>query len=179
MFRRAESSSFFGREIGLMYVHAHLRYAEAMAILGDVDALWDALQLASPIAVTDRLAQARPGSATPISAAATRHFQTVMRQAPIGRRSKPVKLASKEAGGSIPAVQAFSRIFWSVTSLDIADSGANMLPRSPCCRRLCKAWRSTWGRCLKRHFRCPKESAIIGSLIEINFKRPFTINFKN
>jgi hypothetical protein len=31
MFRRAESSSFFGREIGLMYVHAHLRYAEAMA----------------------------------------------------------------------------------------------------------------------------------------------------
>src|SRR5262249_55886553 len=27
-FRRAESSSFFGREIGLMYVHAHLRYCE-------------------------------------------------------------------------------------------------------------------------------------------------------
>ena len=53
MFRRAESSSFFGREIGLMYVHAHLRYAEAMAILGDAEALWDALQLASPIAVTD------------------------------------------------------------------------------------------------------------------------------
>jgi 1,2-beta-oligoglucan phosphorylase len=58
MFRRAESSAFFGREIGLMYVHAHLRYAEAMAILGDADALWDALQLASPIAVTDRLAHA-------------------------------------------------------------------------------------------------------------------------
>ncbi len=60
VFRRAESSSFFGREIGLMYVHAHLRYAEAMAILGDADALWDALQIASPIAVTERLAQARP-----------------------------------------------------------------------------------------------------------------------
>lgn len=60
VFRRAESSSFFGREIGLMYVHAHLRYAEAMALLGDADALWDALQLASPLAVTDRLAQARP-----------------------------------------------------------------------------------------------------------------------
>jgi cellobiose phosphorylase len=59
MFRRAESSSFFGREIGLMYVHAHLRYAEAVAILGDAEALWDALQLASPIAVTDRLAHAR------------------------------------------------------------------------------------------------------------------------
>ena len=58
MFRRAESSSFFGREIGLMYVHAHLRYAEAMAVLGEAEALWDALQLANPIAVTDRLAQA-------------------------------------------------------------------------------------------------------------------------
>ena len=60
LFRRAESSSFFGREIGLMYVHAHLRYAEAMAILGETDALWDALQLANPIAVADLLEQARP-----------------------------------------------------------------------------------------------------------------------
>jgi cellobiose phosphorylase len=58
MFRRAESSSFFGREIGLMYVHAHLRYAEAMAVLGEAEALWDALMLANPIAVTARLAQA-------------------------------------------------------------------------------------------------------------------------
>ena len=33
VFRRAESASFFGREIGLMYVHAHLRYGEAMAVL--------------------------------------------------------------------------------------------------------------------------------------------------
>jgi cellobiose phosphorylase len=60
MFRRAESSSFFGREIGLMYVHAHLRYAEAMAVLGEADALWEALMLANPIAVTDRLANATP-----------------------------------------------------------------------------------------------------------------------
>ncbi|WP_156898242.1 GH36-type glycosyl hydrolase domain-containing protein [Methylocapsa acidiphila] len=58
-FRRAESSAFFGREIGLMYVHAHLRYAEAMAALGDQDAVWDALQLANPIAATDRLPRAR------------------------------------------------------------------------------------------------------------------------
>jgi 1,2-beta-oligoglucan phosphorylase len=60
MFRRAESSTFFGREIGLMYIHAHLRYAEAMAILGEADALWEALLLANPIAVTDRLALALP-----------------------------------------------------------------------------------------------------------------------
>ena len=58
MFRRAESSAFFGREIGLMYVHSHLRYAEAMAILGESQALWDALVVVNPISVTDRLAHA-------------------------------------------------------------------------------------------------------------------------
>ncbi|SFJ98172.1 cellobiose phosphorylase [Methylocapsa palsarum] len=57
IFKRAESASFFGREIGLMYVHAHLRYAEAMAGLGEAGPLWDALQVANPIAVTDLLPQ--------------------------------------------------------------------------------------------------------------------------
>ena len=60
IFRRAESAAFFGREIGLMYVHAHLRYGEAMAVLGEADALWEALQVASPITVTERLAHASP-----------------------------------------------------------------------------------------------------------------------
>jgi cellobiose phosphorylase len=60
IFRRAESSASFGREIGLMYVHAHLRYGEAMAVLGEVDALWEALQVVNPIAVTDCLAHAAP-----------------------------------------------------------------------------------------------------------------------
>jgi cellobiose phosphorylase len=57
-FRRAESASFFGREIGLMYVHSHLRYAEAASVLGESRALWDALLAANPIAVTDRLPHA-------------------------------------------------------------------------------------------------------------------------
>jgi 1,2-beta-oligoglucan phosphorylase len=56
LFRRAESASFFGREIGLMYVHAHLGYAEALAALGETDALWEALLVVNPIAITDRLA---------------------------------------------------------------------------------------------------------------------------
>jgi 1,2-beta-oligoglucan phosphorylase len=60
VFRRAESSSFFGREIGLMYVHAHLRYGEAMAALGEADALWEVLQVANPITVTEHLAHASP-----------------------------------------------------------------------------------------------------------------------
>jgi 1,2-beta-oligoglucan phosphorylase len=58
MFRRAESAAFFGREIGLMYVHSHLRYAEAMSVLGKCEALWEALLVANPIAVTNRLAHA-------------------------------------------------------------------------------------------------------------------------
>jgi cellobiose phosphorylase len=60
IFRRAESAANFGREIGLMYTHAHLRYGEAMATLGQADALWDALLKANPIAVTDVLRQASP-----------------------------------------------------------------------------------------------------------------------
>ena len=58
VFRRAESAAFLGREIGLMYVHAHLRYGEAMAVLGQADALWDALQVANPVTVAERVANA-------------------------------------------------------------------------------------------------------------------------
>jgi cellobiose phosphorylase len=59
-FRRSESAAFFGREIGLQYVHAHLRYAEAMAKLGRADDLWHALQVVNPIAVTELVRDARP-----------------------------------------------------------------------------------------------------------------------
>jgi cellobiose phosphorylase len=59
-FRRAESAAFFGREIGLMYVHSHLRYGESMSVLGDPEALWEALLVANPIAVTERLSHASP-----------------------------------------------------------------------------------------------------------------------
>jgi cellobiose phosphorylase len=58
LFQRAESAAFFGREIGLMYTHAHLRYAQAMALLGEAQEMWDALLLVNPIAVTERLSQA-------------------------------------------------------------------------------------------------------------------------
>jgi cellobiose phosphorylase len=58
IFRRAESAAFFGREIGLMYTHSHLRYGEAMSDLGEFEALWEGLLVANPIAVTDRLGHA-------------------------------------------------------------------------------------------------------------------------
>ncbi len=60
IFRRAESASFFGREIGLMYTHAHLRYAEAMSALGSRGALFDALVLVNPVSVCDNMPQALP-----------------------------------------------------------------------------------------------------------------------
>jgi len=53
VFRRSESASFFGREIGLQYVHAHLRYCEALAVLGRPEELLEALMVVNPIAVTE------------------------------------------------------------------------------------------------------------------------------
>jgi cellobiose phosphorylase len=49
IFQRAESASFFGREIGLMYMHAHLRYAQALAHVGDAEGFFHALCQANPI----------------------------------------------------------------------------------------------------------------------------------
>lgn len=52
-FQRAESASFFGREIGIMYTHAHLRYGEALAHFGDADGFFTALCQANPIALRE------------------------------------------------------------------------------------------------------------------------------
>ena len=62
-FQRAESSSFFGREIGLMYTHAHLRYAEALWRFGDAEGLFQALCQANPIALRERVPAAAPRQA--------------------------------------------------------------------------------------------------------------------
>ncbi|HEX9096155.1 MAG TPA: hypothetical protein VF990_08640 [Candidatus Dormibacteraeota bacterium] len=64
VFQRAEAATFFGREIGLMYMHAHLRYAEALARYGDGVGLLKALNLANPIGLTDRVRVARPRQST-------------------------------------------------------------------------------------------------------------------
>jgi CRISPR-associated protein Csx3 len=60
LFRRADTAANVGREIGLQYMHAHLRYAEAMATAGDADALWWALQVANPVALTATVPHAAP-----------------------------------------------------------------------------------------------------------------------
>jgi 1,2-beta-oligoglucan phosphorylase len=60
LFQRAESASYFGREIGLMYTHAHLRYAEALAHAGRAHAFWQALNLAHPVDLPMRVPSAAP-----------------------------------------------------------------------------------------------------------------------
>jgi cellobiose phosphorylase len=53
LFKRADTAANVGREIGLQYVHAHLRYAEAAAKLGDADRLWTALQVVNPVGLRE------------------------------------------------------------------------------------------------------------------------------
>lgn len=57
-FLRAEAASFWGREIGLMYTHAHLRWIEALLRLGLAERAWHALALVVP----DGLTAAVPGA---------------------------------------------------------------------------------------------------------------------
>jgi cellobiose phosphorylase len=52
-FQRAESASFFGREIGIMYTHAHLRYCEALARYGETDGFFRALCQLNPIGLRE------------------------------------------------------------------------------------------------------------------------------
>ena len=58
-FQRGETSTFFGREIGLMYMHAHLRWAQALAHLGDGQGAFHALRQANPVGLRDVVPNAR------------------------------------------------------------------------------------------------------------------------
>lgn len=58
IFQRAEQSANFGREIGLLYVHAHIRYAEAIATNGDKQSAWRLLDLVNPINLNNRVSNA-------------------------------------------------------------------------------------------------------------------------
>ena len=59
-FQRAETATFVGREIGVMYVHAHIRYIEAMAKLGEADELFDAVQKVIPISLDKAIPTSAP-----------------------------------------------------------------------------------------------------------------------
>jgi cellobiose phosphorylase len=58
MFRRAEQAANVGREISLQYVHAHIRYIEAMAKMGKAQRVWDALFQINPINIRESVPNA-------------------------------------------------------------------------------------------------------------------------
>ena len=58
-FKRAEQAANFGREIGLLYIHAHIRYIEAMAKLGKGDETWKNLLKINPVNIRDHVENAQ------------------------------------------------------------------------------------------------------------------------
>ena len=50
-FQRAETAANFGREIGIQYVHAHIRYIEAMCTIGEPEEAWWGLNVINPIGI--------------------------------------------------------------------------------------------------------------------------------
>ncbi|MET0283725.1 MAG: amylo-alpha-1,6-glucosidase, partial [Polyangiales bacterium] len=63
IFQRAESSTYFGREIGLMYMHEHLRYAESLARTGRPEDFLHALRQAIPVDYQQVVPQGAPRQA--------------------------------------------------------------------------------------------------------------------
>lgn len=59
-FTRAETASNFGREIGLQYCHAHIRYCEAMAKIGNSEDVYKGLLTIQPISVNANVKNALP-----------------------------------------------------------------------------------------------------------------------
>lgn len=57
-FTRAETAANFGREIGLLYVHAHIRYIEAMAKIGKAKDAYEGLLKINPINIQDHVPNA-------------------------------------------------------------------------------------------------------------------------
>jgi len=58
-FRRGEQAANFGREVGLMYTHAHIRYTQALATLGRERLVTELLRI-SPVGQFERLKTSMP-----------------------------------------------------------------------------------------------------------------------
>jgi cellobiose phosphorylase len=59
-FKRAEQAANFGREIGLQYVHAHIRFVEAMAKIGNAEEAWSGLLKVNPVGLRSAVPNAEP-----------------------------------------------------------------------------------------------------------------------
>lgn len=58
LFKRAEQAANVGREISLQYTHAHIRYIEAMAKLGNAREAWDSLFVVNPVLIQESVPNA-------------------------------------------------------------------------------------------------------------------------
>ena len=113
LFQRAEASTFFGREIGLMYMHAHLRYAEALARVGDGTGLLRALALAQPLGMTT----GSLGAAAAVDLLLLLLRRRVRRPLPADEQygDRRQQVPSKAAGASTPPARACSCSWWCST----------------------------------------------------------------
>ncbi|MEM8494302.1 MAG: hypothetical protein AAF663_02810 [Planctomycetota bacterium] len=79
VFQRAESAAFFGREVGLMYTHAHLRTVESLIVDGQPEAAMALLNRVNPVGLTDAetgVANAAPRQANAYFSSSDARFAT-------------------------------------------------------------------------------------------------------
>lgn len=57
-FMRAEQAANVGREISLQYVHAHIRYIQALAVAGEAEKAWNGLLTVLPAGLSDTVPNA-------------------------------------------------------------------------------------------------------------------------
>lgn len=75
-FKRAEQAANFGREVGLQYVHAHIRFTEAMAKLGKADEVWRGFSVINPVQITDVVANAERRQSNAYFSSSDGNFKT-------------------------------------------------------------------------------------------------------
>lgn len=76
IFMRAETATNFGREIGLQYVHAHIRYTEAMSHLGEGSRVYQGLNMVCPINLQKHVKNALPRQANVYFSSSDGDFKT-------------------------------------------------------------------------------------------------------
>ena len=108
-FQRAESSTFFGREIGLMYIHEHIRYAESLARTGRADAFLIALRQAIPVAYRDVVPCGDIRQSNCYYSSSDVIFKNRYEADERMMKSKPATSPSEADGGFIPAGRA---LYW-------------------------------------------------------------------
>lgn len=76
IFMRAETATNFGREIGLQYVHAHIRYIESMSHIGKGDRVYQGLDAVCPINLNAHVKNALPRQANVYFSSSDGDFKT-------------------------------------------------------------------------------------------------------